>query len=818
MTAGTPFHVLALLLVWVLPLSAQTTDARVTARVEPARVPFGATVELVIEIDTPGARTRVEEPDLTGLPAVVVGQSRESQVTLDGGGLSRRLIYRYRLRPVAAGQAVIDPIRVVIDGRALYTPALEFHVDPGTLPGGGMLGRETDWGSGGPPPFLVTTRVDRERAVIGEQITLTFAFYHDPRAPLVESPDYSPPATPGFWRMDLDSEPRVSVERIGSRTYHVQRFRYALFGLAPGRPTIGPATVRLVEPDRERWWSGGETRVLKSDPLPIEIAALPSGAPAGFGGAVGRYTMAGGVERRHPTVGVPLELELTVTGIGNPTALGAPVLPGWPDVTVHPPMIDTETDVDDGVVAGSATFRYLLSPGTPGSLDLGTARYAYFDPVTGGYAVDSVALGEIEVLPAPPGSAPLAASPEFHGPTLWPAGAVAGPVPDGVAGEAWYWLALAGPWLAWLAVLGGRAVRHRTAGRAAPPEGGAGLVRARQALAAGRPVAVADGLRAIDRAVAERSGQGDVPPAVADARRQAREALLAGAYSGRGDAEVERALGRLEAALEDERRQLERNAGWWRTFLPVLVLIAAGGGSAAGAQAERGEAWRAANAAYRAGEFEQAARGFRTILDAGLDARAEANLAAALWREGERGRAVLHYHHALELAPREAVIAADLARLRDQLGDPPRTESAAHDLLATVRLDELLLALLGAGTLAFFVLVAGYRWTAGRVARVAGVALVVLLAGITALKAAVRERGERAVVVGRAAVRAASGGAVIAAIPEGSIVDVLERDPTGWRVRAPGIPAGWVAKDRIVPLHSGADHSTPSGTRASPRP
>ena len=37
-------------------------------------------------------------------------------------------------------------------------------------------------------------------------------------------------------------------------------------------------------------------------------------------------------------------------------------------------------------------------------------------------------------------------------------------------------------------------------------------------------------------------------------------------------------------------------------------------------------------------------------------------------------------------------------------------------------------------------------------------------------------------------------------LPEGALVRVLEQAPDGWRVRASGLPAGWVAPDRIVPL------------------
>ena len=128
----------------------------------------------------------------------------------------------------------------------------------------------------------MSARVDRQRAWTGQQVTLTFSFYHDPATPLAESPDYDPPQTPGFWRVELSSAPEISSERVGDRTYQVQRFRYALFPLHPGRAEIGPARVRVVQPDPERWWEPGRPRVLATDPLVVTVDELPAGAPAGF--------------------------------------------------------------------------------------------------------------------------------------------------------------------------------------------------------------------------------------------------------------------------------------------------------------------------------------------------------------------------------------------------------------------------------------------------------------------------------------------------------------------------------------------------------
>jgi hypothetical protein len=81
------------------------------------------------------------------------------------------------------------------------------------------------------------------------------------------------------------------------------------------------------------------------------------------------------------------------------------------------------------------------------------------------------------------------------------------------------------------------------------------------------------------------------------------------------------------------------------------------------------------------------------------------------------------------------------------------------------------------------------------------VGLVALLALAAGLHALALERPERAVAAAGAQLRAAPGGEPLASLPEGAVVQILERTAEGWRVRARGLPAGWVAPDRIVPLH-----------------
>lgn len=776
------------------------SQVAVDTRLEPDRTFVGGTVDLVLEVRGLGLGDEVEEPLTPALAgADVVGSGRESRVEVRGVSVGRVVVFRYTLRARRAGSFAIHPPAIEVDGRLHRPPSVRLVVDDAGEP---PVAREPE---GEPPAVFAVNRVDRRRAWVGEQITLTFAFYHDPRVELRDSPDYEPPETPGFWRIEIDRAPVVSNERLGGRTYHVQRYRYALFPLRAGEHTIGPATVRVVEPDPARWWTSGRRRTVRTEPLTVEIEPLPAGAPDPFAGAVGRYRLSGGLRAERVEEGVPIELEVTVRGSGNPTTVPAPILPAWPGIDVGRPSIDAETRVDGGEVGGRKTFRWVLVPSRPGPLALGAARLPYFDPAAGRYVVDTLRLGEIRVAAA---AGEEVAEPV--GPTLWPAREPKGPPFAGVARSALYWATLGGPWLGWLALLGLRRIRDREPSPAARRrEIGARLADARESLARERPGAVAAVRAAVDDVEAELRRWGGSERVLASVER-ARGAVTAEAYGRAPSGSAVRALKELDAAVRAP------HGGWTpgaRTVAIVAAAVLAAGALVAVARLLEGEGpapappdgavaaaqWEEANRAYREGDAERAVGTYRALLAERPDAWLEADLAAALWRSGRGGEAVAAYRRALVLAPRSGAIRRDLARLRSELDDPPAGPGPLVAGLDRVRTDEVMAALLAIGTLGFGIVLA-YR----RRRPVVGLAVVgaVATVAVVAATSAVSADRDLGVVVRETATAGTPRGAPIAPVAEGAVVEVLERSPAGWRVRAGDGPAGWLAPDAIAPLHS----------------
>ena len=56
---------------------------------------------------------------------------------------------------------------------------------------------------------------------------------------------------------------------------------------------------------------------IKSDPLVITVDPIPSNAPSGFSGAIGRFSFNASVDTRNVKAGDPITLRVSVPGYGN---------------------------------------------------------------------------------------------------------------------------------------------------------------------------------------------------------------------------------------------------------------------------------------------------------------------------------------------------------------------------------------------------------------------------------------------------------------------------------------------------------------------
>lgn len=266
------------------------------------------------------------------------------------------------------------------------------------------------------PVAFVVARIDKPRAVVGEQITLQLYAYGG-RGMFQEASGAREPALSDFIAQRLVEDPsRQTVYQFTAlgRPWIVVKVReIALFPLREGRLEIGPMTFGFLGrryPDDDHP-GGGTWR--QSEPIYVEVSQPPlAGRPPGYTGEVGRFTLVATVEPREVEAGGAIAVSAMVRGQGRlPSALKLPERAG---VEWLEPTIDDRPSVRDERVGGTRKFSYLVRVDTPGELDLGDLSLAFFDPAQGTYDVARASLGRVLVKPSARAlAAPTSAEPRL---------------------------------------------------------------------------------------------------------------------------------------------------------------------------------------------------------------------------------------------------------------------------------------------------------------------------------------------------------------------------------------------------------------------
>ncbi|MEJ2217053.1 MAG: BatD family protein [Gemmatimonadota bacterium] len=372
------------------PVSLQQSVA-VESSLNQTTIAAGSTVVLQLRIRTEGERPQIEP--LVGLPAglrvVHTRSSDQRQFSLPGG--TRRFVSRdYVLLARQAGRFRIPPLAVVVGAHRYQTRPLVLTVEQGE-------------GAPAQPRDDVTLRtwLNTDTAYVGQQVTFhaEATFGDEVRLRLRRAPEYEAPNPTGFWVQELPGSPESNSRIVGSSIYEVQTFQRALFPVAAGEQVIPPA--HLSYEVRRGLMNAPETREVLSDTLRLVVLPVPSaGRPAGFTGAVGRYSASARLEPGRVSAGEAAVLSVTVDGVGNKKALPAPALPALQGVQVFPPTEDASVDVVEGHVRGRKRFEWVLIPDRAGTLEVPAIRYPFFDPEQRRFLTASTAPLALDVQPA----------------------------------------------------------------------------------------------------------------------------------------------------------------------------------------------------------------------------------------------------------------------------------------------------------------------------------------------------------------------------------------------------------------------------------
>ena len=405
--------------------AAQAQDVEVSAKASPD--PMGTAEELAFTITVTGAppdAVQTPSPPVTrGLALTRPMPTRRTEVVFVNGTLRRTVRLTWRYRPVRAGVVRILPVEVVVGSQTVRTADLSVDVVPhrqrlarppqGTAPHAAAPrpNASPDDASRGPdegPPLterdLFIRAVAETTAVYqNEPVTVEYRLYFRPGIQLRHSRLASPWDAAGFWREELDVDARPiprTVTRNGQRYRTIALKRVAVFPTRPGTLRVDPLQITTeAEVQGGRSGTGGrlgqlfglrsgyQRVTLASEALALTARPLPPGAPDGFAGAVGRFTMTAQADAPAVQVGEAVRLSVTVEGTGNLAMLEPPAFAQPPDAEVYDPEVDLQIDRTRMQVTGRKTFTYVLVPDAAGTLRLPALALPYFDPDAETYRV-----------------------------------------------------------------------------------------------------------------------------------------------------------------------------------------------------------------------------------------------------------------------------------------------------------------------------------------------------------------------------------------------------------------------------------------------
>ncbi|MBO7076900.1 MAG: BatD family protein [Bacteroidales bacterium] len=232
--------------------------------------------------------------------------------------------------------------------------------------------------------FLRLT-LSKRNVMVGETVTATLKLYQ--RVNIAGFEDAKFPTFNGFWSQEVQAPSQIEFRRenVGDKIYNAAVLRsWNLVPQKSGEVTIDPAELVCLVNIRTQRPSTGSIfddffqddyqtirKRVTTQPMTIQVNALPAGAPASFGGGVGSFKMSAALTRDSLLTHDAASLRVTVTGTGNTSLLEAPKVNFPPDFEVY--------DVKTSDVPGGKVFEYPFIPRSHGDFVLGPVEYSYFD-------------------------------------------------------------------------------------------------------------------------------------------------------------------------------------------------------------------------------------------------------------------------------------------------------------------------------------------------------------------------------------------------------------------------------------------------------
>ncbi|BDQ02371.1 MAG: hypothetical protein KatS3mg036_0456 [Ignavibacterium sp.] len=327
---------------------------------------------------------------------ILGGPNQSTSMQIINGAVSASRTFSYILLPNSVGVFTIGSASIEFKGQVLKTEPLKITVVKGSpKPKEEEVAGVSE--SEIAKNLFIKASVDKNRAYIGEQLTVTYKLYTRLNIAALMSisklPQYN-----GFWAEELETSRTLSftTEVIDGKRYSVAVLKKAaLFPTQVGKLEVTPfeLTVPIEIPKKRNpnniWDSFFDDPFrrgdiyqynAKSNIVKIDVLPLPEeNKPASFKGAVGKFDFSATIDKSKTKTNEPITLKLNISGVGNLSLLQPP------DFELPAGFEKYEPKTNDQInrlnkIGGVKTVEYLLIPRISGTREIKPILFSYFDP------------------------------------------------------------------------------------------------------------------------------------------------------------------------------------------------------------------------------------------------------------------------------------------------------------------------------------------------------------------------------------------------------------------------------------------------------
>ena len=333
------------------------------------------------------------------------GRSTSLQIINGKRTRSSQFTYTYILIPKGTGTFTLPQATAKVKGKEITSSPVSIEVVQGasssgggqSSPSGGSTSPDSVTGISDDDIFLRLT-LDRTDVVVGEPITATLKLYQ--RVNIAGFEDARFPSFNGFWSQEVEAPTNIEFRRenYNNQIYNTAVLRkYVLIPQQTGTINIDPAelvclvNIRISSSGGASIFDGffDDYRTIRkrvtSSSYRVNVSPLPSGAPASFGGGVGKFTISAKMSKDSLTTHEASSLLVTVSGKGNVSLLEAPKVNFPPDFEVYDTKTSENTSKASGGTSGSKVYEFPFIPRSHGDFTIEPIKYSYYDIDAGKY-------------------------------------------------------------------------------------------------------------------------------------------------------------------------------------------------------------------------------------------------------------------------------------------------------------------------------------------------------------------------------------------------------------------------------------------------